>query len=129
MKKKFAILLFSCLLALLFTGCDEVLSVVTCNEDGEKVVNNYISIYGDKVYDETSSIKSWTDLNIFNEGFLDINDMDDLLFKIENKKENIVVFGSKDTAIELSFFDGGYNYTLFSSAESINSAINSGFDF
>ena len=129
MKKKFAILLFSCLLALLFTGCDEVLSVVTCNEDGEKVVNNYISIYGDKVYDETSSIKSWTDLNIFNEGFLDINDMDDLLFKIENKKENIVVLGSKDTAIELSFFDGGYNYTLFSSAESINSAINSGFDF
>lgn len=58
MKKKFGILLFSCLLALLLTGCDEILSVVTCNEEGEKVVNNYISIYGDKVYDATNSIKS-----------------------------------------------------------------------
>lgn len=129
MKKKFGILLFSCLLALLFTGCDEVLSVVTCNEEGEKVVNNYISIFDDKVYDETSSIKSWTDLDIFDDGLVDIDDMDDLLFKIENKKEQIVVLGTEETAVEISFFDGGYNYTLFSSADSLNNAINSSFNF
>ena len=120
---------FSCLLALLLTSCDEILSVVTCNKEGEKVVNNYISIYGDKVYDETSSIKSWTDLDVFDDGLFDIDDMDDLLFKIENKKEQIVVLGTEEAALEISFFDGGYNYTLFSSAESLNNAINSSFDF
>ncbi len=123
MKKKFGILLLSCLFALMFTGCDEVLSVVTCNEEGEKIVNSYISIFGDKVYDETSSIKSWDKLTIFED--VDMDDMDDLLFKIENKKEQIVVVGTKETAIEITFFEGGYNYKLFSSAEAINNAINS----
>lgn len=128
MKKKFGILLFSCLLALLLTGCDEILSVVTCNEEGEKVVNNYISIYSDKVYDATNSIKSWDELDIFDDGLFELDDMDDLLFKIENKKEQIVVLGTEDAALEISFFDGGYNYTLFSSAESLNNAINSSLD-
>lgn len=128
MKNKFGILLFSCLLALLLTGCDEIMSVVTCNEEGEKVVNNYISIYGDKVYDATNSIKSWDELGIFDDGLFELDDMDDLLFKIENKKEQIVVLGTEDAALEISFFDGGYNYTLFSSAESLNNAINSSLD-
>ena len=40
--------------------------------------------------------------------------------EIENKKEKIVVLGDKDAAIEISFFDGGYKYTVFSSMESLN---------
>ena len=115
MKKKIGILFFSLLLAVLLTSCDEVLSVVTAGENGEKIVNNYVSIISDKVYDETVTFKSWQDLDI-------VNDVvkDNLLLKIENKKEKIVVLGDKDAAIEISFFDGGYKYTVFSSMESLN---------
>lgn len=115
MKKKIGILFFSLLLAVLLTSCDEVLSVVTAGENGEKIVNNYVSIISDKVYDETVTFKSWQDLDI-------VNDVvkDNLLFKSENKKEKIVVLGDKDAAIEISFFDGGYKYTVFSSMESLN---------
>lgn len=113
MKKKFGMLLFSCVLALLLTSCDEVLSVVTLDENGEKVVNNYISMFGDTVYDESISLKSWRDIDLFGDD--DFLEMDDLLFKIENKKENIVVLGDEEAAIEISFFDGGYKYTIFSS--------------
>ncbi len=116
MKKKLGILLFSCLLVLTLTSCDEVLSVVTANKDGEKVITNYISVFDDTVYDEDSSFKSWKDLKIFNE---DIT-LDDLTFKIENKKEEIVVFGDNKAAVELSFFDGGYKYKLFTTAETLN---------
>ena len=103
------------MLEVLLTSCDEVLSVVTAGENGEKIVNNYVSIISDKVYDETVTFKSWQDLDI-------VNDVvkDNLLFKIENKKEKIVVLGDKDAAIEISFFDGGYKYTVFSSMESLN---------
>ena len=118
MKKKFGILLVSCLLVLLLAGCDEVLSVVTPGEDGKKVVTNYISMFGDTVYDESVSLKSWRDIELFDsqEGV----QMDNLLFKIENKKENVVVLGDKDAAIEISFFDGGYRYRFFTSLDSVN---------
>lgn len=115
MKKKIGILFFSLLLAVLLTSCDEVLSVVTAGENGEKIVNNYVSIISDKVYDETMTFKSWQDIDIVNDV-----EKDDLLFKIENKKEKIVVVGDKNAAIEISFFDGGYKYTVFSSMESLN---------
>ncbi|MGP1600890.1 hypothetical protein [Treponema sp.] len=115
MKKKIGILFFSLLLAVLLTSCDEVLSVVTAGENGEKIVNNYVSIISDKVYDETMTFKSWQDIDI-----VDDVEKDDLLFKIENKKEKIVVLGDKNAAIEISFFDGGYKYTVFSSMESLN---------
>lgn len=118
MKKKLGIGLILCLMALLFTSCGEILSVVTLDKNGKKVVNNYTSMFGDTVYDETVSFKSWRDSNIFGENN-SIN-MDELLFKIENKKENIVVLGDNNAAIELSFFDGGYKYTLYTSMDSMD---------
>lgn len=118
MKKKIGVVIFSLLLVLLLSSCDEVLSIVTAGENGEKIVNNYVSIISDKVYDETITLKSWQDIDfIDDEEFLDT---DDLLFKIENKKENIVVLGDEESAIEISFFEGGYKYTVFSSIESLN---------
>lgn len=118
MKKKIGVVLFSLLLVFLLSSCDEVLSVVTVGENGEKIVNNYVSVISDKFYDETVTLKSWQDIDfIKDEEFIEI---DDLLFKIENKKENIVVFGDEEAAIEISFFDGGYKYTVFSSIESLN---------
>lgn len=122
MKKKLGILLSVFLLALLFTSCDEVLSVVTVGKDGEKVVNNYLSMYGDTVYDKTISMKSWKDLDLFDDD--EFVEMDDLLFQIENKKEKIVVLGDTDAAIEIRFFDGGYNYKVYSSMDNINSMFN-----
>lgn len=123
MEKKICLALFLCLLAFLLTSCDEVLSVVTVNKDGEKVVNNYVSMFGNKVYDESVTLKSWKDIELFND--YDGIDMEDLLFKIVNKKENLVVLGDEKTAIEISFFDGGYKYKLFSSMEELNNM----FDF
>lgn len=123
MKKKFLILLLSCLAAFLLTSCDEVLSVVTVDENGEKVVNNYVSLFADKVYDESVSFKSWNDIELLSKE--KAVEMNDLLFKIENKKENIVVLGDKESAIELSFFDGGYKYTLFASTDSLSESMNS----
>lgn len=118
MKKKIGVVLFSLLLVFLLSSCDEVLSVVTVGENGEKIVNNYVSVISDKFYDETVTLKSWQDIDfIKDEEFIEV---DDLLFKIENKKENIVVFGDEESAIEISFFDGGYKYTVFSSIESLN---------
>ncbi|MDE5899205.1 MAG: hypothetical protein K2H09_08100 [Treponemataceae bacterium] len=123
MKRKLGMFLFSCLLVLLITSCDEVLSVVTPGENGEKVVNNYVSMLGDKVYDESVSMKTWNDIDIFEDEDI-VAMMDNLLFKIENDKERIVVLGDKDTAVEISFFDGGYTYTVFSSMESLNRMFN-----
>jgi len=123
MKKKICLALFLCLLAFLLTSCDEVLSVVTVNKDGEKVVNNYVSMFGNKVYDKSVTLKSWKDIELFND--YDGIDMEDLLFKIVNKKENLVVLGDEKAAIEISFFDGGYKYKLFSSMEELNNM----FDF
>lgn len=119
MKKKLGMLFASCLLVLLITSCDEVLSVVTLGENGEKVVNNYVAMISDKVYDESVSMKAWNNIDIFEDEDI-VEMMDDLLFKIINKKEKIVVLGDKDGAIEISFFDGGYKYTIFTSMESLN---------
>lgn len=119
MKRKLGAFFALGLLVLLITGCDEVLSVVTVGENGEKVVNNYVSMFSDKVYDESVSMKTWNDIDIFEDEDI-AGIMDDLLFKIENKKEKIIVLGDKDAAIEISFFDGGYKYTVFSSMETLN---------
>ncbi len=118
MKKKLGIGLCLSLVVFLVTSCDEVLSVVTVGKDGEKVVNNYVSMLSDKVYDETLSFKSWQDVDIVDNE--EVVEKDNLLFKIENKKEQVVVLGNKEAAIEISFFDGGYKYTVFSSMESLN---------
>lgn len=118
MKKKIGVLIFSCLLALLLTSCDEVLSVVTAGENGEKKVSNYMSVFRDTVYDETVSLSKWQDLSILEDD--EFVESDELIFKIVNKKENIVVLGDEDSAIEISFFDGGYKYTVFSSMDSMN---------
>ena len=123
MKKKFLILLLSCLATFLLASCDEVLSVVTVDENGEKVVNNYVSLFADKVYDESVSFKSWNDIELLSKE--KTVEMNNLLFKIENKKENIVVLGDKEAAVELSFFDGGYKYTLFASTDSLSESMNS----
>ncbi len=123
MKKKLFILLLSCLAAFFLTSCDEVLSVVTVDENGEKVVNNYVSLFEDKVYDESVSFKSWNDIELLSKE--KAVEMNNLLFKIENKKENIVVLGDKEAAVELSFFEGGYKYTLFASTDSLSGSMNS----
>ena len=130
MKKKTVIILVLFLLMLLLTSCDEALSVVTVGDNGEKVVNNYVSMFGKKVYDATATFRSWQDVNIV--GFDDekvkvadsISEMGTLLFKIENSKEKIVVFGDKDAAIEIKFFDGGYQYTIFISMDEFDKSMN-----
>lgn len=116
MKKKLGILLLLCLLVFMFTSCDEVLSVVTEGEGGEKIVTNYFSMLEDTVYDESASLKSWQDITLFEKDI----EMDDLLFKIENKKDNVVVFGSKEAAVELSFFEGGFKFKFFASMDELN---------
>ena len=115
MKRKFCILLCFCLFVLLLASCDEVLSVVTAGENGEKVVNNYFSIISDKVYDKSVTFKSWQEISVIEE----VVEKDNLLFRIENKKEKIVVLGDEYAAIEICFFDDGYKYTTFTSAKGL----------
>ncbi|WP_296028957.1 hypothetical protein [uncultured Treponema sp.] len=119
MKKKIRFFLFTCLFALFLTSCDEVLSVVTVGDDGEKIVNNYVSMIGDTVYDESISLKSWEELELLKEENIDL---DDLLFKIVNKKDKIIVLGNEEAAIEITFFEGGYKFKLFGSMDSLNEA-------
>lgn len=121
MKKKIRFFLFTCLFALFLTSCDEVLSVVTVGDDGEKIVNNYVSMIGDTVYDESVSLKSWEELELLKEENIDL---DDLLFKIVNKKDKIIVLGNEEAAIEITFFEGGYKFKLFGSMDSLNKAFN-----
>lgn len=116
MKKKLSIILCLCVFAFLFTSCDEVLSVVTLDEDGNKVINQYVLMFEEKFYDETVSLKTWQE-NFFTDE-LDI-EMDELIFKIEDKKENLVVFGDTEAAVEMSFFEGGYNLKLFYSLDDL----------
>ena len=119
MKKKIRFFLFTCLFALFLTSCDEVLSVVTVGDDGEKIVNNYVSMIGDTVYDESVSLKSWEELELLKAENIDL---DDLLFKIVNKKDKIIVLGDEEAAIEITFFEGGYKFKLFGSMDSLNEA-------
>jgi hypothetical protein len=120
MRKKgwFVIGVFS----LFLIGCDDVLTVVTVNEKGEKVIHSYLSLMGDTVHDSTVSLKNWRDMDqIKNDGDFS---SDNLLFTIVNKKENIVVLGNDKAAIEISFFDGGYKYTAYVSADGLSQAFN-----
>jgi len=106
--------------SLFLMGCDDVLSVVTVNEKGEKVIHNYISLLGNTVYDDTISLKNWKDT-------AQLKDQDlfsgELLVSIVSKKENIVVIGTTEYAMEIKFFEGGYKYTVFMSADSLSKAL------
>ena len=108
--------------SLFLMGCNDVLSVVTVNEKGEKVIHNYVSLIGETVYDATVSLKNWQDI-----GQLKGDDfsLENLLVTIVSKKENIVVLGTAEAAMEIKFFDGGYKYTAFVSADSLSKAFKS----
>jgi len=117
--KKLALALIIGVFSLFFMGCDDVLSVVTVNENGEKVIHNYVSFIGNTVYDATVSLKNWRDMErLKDDDFLSKN----LLVTIVSKKENIVVLGTADYAVEIKFFDGGYKYTMFMSADGLSKA-------
>jgi len=118
MKKK--ILFVIVVISLFLMGCDDVLTVVTVNEDGEKIVHNYVSLIGNTVYDSTASLKNWKDVEYLKNGDLSL---DNLLFTIVNNEEKIVVLGDDESAIEISFFDGGYKYTIYMSVDGLNSNI------
>ncbi len=120
MKKKFCLAVLVCSLLLLLTSCDEVLSVVTVGEDGKKVVNSYVSMIAETVYDGSVTLKSWRDTDLFDGE--EIVKMNNLIFKIEDKERNIVVLGDKETAVEIAFFDGGYKYKVFVSADTLSKA-------
>ena len=105
--------------SLLFMGCDGVLSVVTVNEKGEKIFHNYVSLMGETIYDASVSLKNWQDLEQLKDDDFSLND---LLFKIVDKKENIVVLGTAEYAMEIKFFEGGYKYTAFMSTDGLSEA-------
>ena len=114
--KKFSLVALLCLIMLLITGCyDEVLSVVTCDKSGKKTVHNYISSRDYTVYDEDISLNSWQDVVVYGDSIKDAFEKKDLIFKIENKKENVVVLGDEFYAVEMAFFEGGCTLTIFSS--------------
>ena len=114
-KVLFVMIVFS----LFLMGCEDILTVVTVNENGEKVVHNYISLMGNNVYDATINLRNWRNIEeLRNDDF----SSDNLLFQIVNNSENIVVLGNADAAIEISFFDGGYRYTVYMSADSLTNA-------
>jgi hypothetical protein len=117
--KKLAILIG--VFSLFLMGCDDVLSVVTVNENGEKVFHHYISLIGDTVYDTTVKLKNWPEAEQLKD---DDFSSENLLFTIVNQKENIVVLGTSEYAMEIKFFDGGYKYTAFLSADSLSGAFN-----
>ena len=48
--------------ALFLMGCEDILTVVTVNENGEKVIHSYISIMGNNVYDSTVNLRNWRDI-------------------------------------------------------------------
>lgn len=125
MKKKFSLAVLICSLLLLLTSCDEVLSVVTVGEDGKKVVNNYVSMIAETVYDESVTLKSWRDTDLFDGE--EIVKMNNLIFQIEDKERNIVVMGDKEAAVEIAFFDGGYKYKVFVSADTLSKAFSGEF--
>lgn len=125
MKKKLCLGVLVCSLLLLLTSCDEVLSVVTVGEDGKKVVNSYVSMIAETVYDESVTLKSWRDTDLFDGE--EIVKMNNLIFQIEDKERNIVVMGDKETAVEIAFFDGGYKYKVFVSADTLSEAFSGAF--
>ncbi|MCL2763540.1 MAG: hypothetical protein FWD36_10150 [Treponema sp.] len=117
--KKIALALVIGLFLLFLTGCDDVLSVVTVNENGEKVFHNYVSLMGNTVYDATVSLKNWQDVQqLKDDDLLSEN----LLFTIVSNKDNIIVLGTAEYAMEIKFFDGGYKYTGYISADGLSNA-------
>jgi hypothetical protein len=120
--KKFKLAIVIGVFSLFLMGCDDVLSVVTVNEKGEKVIHTYISLIGETVYDATVSLRNWRDMEHLKD---DDFSSENLLFTIVNSKENIVVLGTVEVAIEIKFFDGGYKYTAFMSAEGLSDAFRS----
>ena len=119
MKKKIWFLMG--LFSLFLMGCDDVLTVVTVNEDGEKVIRSYISLIGNTVYDSTVSLRNWRDVEYIKDGDLS---SDNLLFTIMNNKENIVVLGNAEAAMEISFFDGGYKLTMYMATDGLSEIFN-----
>jgi len=119
MKKK--IWLVIVVLSLFLMGCDDVLTVVTVNEDGEKVIRSYISLISNTVYDSTASLRNWRDVEYIKNGDFS---SDNLLFTIVNNNENIVVLGNAGAAIEISFFDGGYKYTMYMATDGFSEIFN-----
>jgi len=119
MKKKIWFLMG--VFSLFLMGCDDVLTVVTVNEDGEKVIRSYISFIGNTVYDSTVSLRNWRDMEHINGGDLF---SDGLLFTIVNNEENIVVFGDAKAAMEISFFDGGYKLTMYMATDGLSEIFN-----
>ena len=105
--------------SLLFMGCDGVLSVVTVNEKGEKIFHNYVSLMGETIYDASVSLKNWQDLEQLKD---DDFSSGNLLFTIVNEKENIIVLGTAEYALEIKFFDGGYRYLMFMAADGLSEA-------
>ena len=106
---------------LFLTGCDGVLSVVTVNENGEKVFHNFVSLMDDTVYDTTVTMKNWQDLEeLLNNELLS----EELLFTIVSNKDNIIVLGTAEYALEIKFFEGGYKYTAYMSADGLSNAFN-----
>jgi len=117
--KKLAVVVV--VLSLFLMGCDDVLSVITVNDNGDKVIHRYISIMGDTVYDATVSIRNWREIEqLQDDDFLS----EDLLFTIVSNKENIIVLGTDEYAVEIKMFDGGYKYTIFMSADGLSQAFN-----
>jgi len=108
------------LFSLILMGCDNVLSVVTVNENGEKVIHSYISLIENTVYDSTANLKNWRNIELIKNGE-DIS-LDKLLFTIVSNKENIVVLGNAEAAVEIRFFDGGYKYTGYASSDGLSEA-------
>jgi len=108
--------------SLILMGCDNILTVITVDKNGEKVVHNYISMIGDTVYDATVSLKNWQDLDQLKE---DDFFSGDLIFTIVSNKENVVVLGTSESAAEIKFFDGGYKYMAFVSVDSLSNAFGS----
>jgi len=121
--KKIVIALVIILFSLFLFGCDDVLSLVTVNESGEKVIHNYVSIIGNTVYDATVNLKNWQNIEQLKD---DDFSSEKLLVTIVSKKENIVVLGTADYAMEIKFFDGGYKYTMFMSPEILSNLFNWG---
>ena len=117
--KKTVLFVVAGVFSLFLMGCDDVLTVITVNENGEKVIHSYISLIGNTVYDSTVSLKNWRDVTEDNDF-----SSDDLLFTIVNNKEKIVVLGNAESAFEISFFDGGYKYTAYMSADGLSEAFN-----
>ena len=119
MKKKKWLLM--AVLSLFLMGCDDVLTVVTVNEDGERVTLSYISFISNTVYDSTISLTNWRDVDRIRDGDLS---SDNLLFTIVNNTEKIVVFGDAEIAMEIRFFGGGYRYTMFFATDGLSEIFN-----